>query len=548
MNISKKMILLKTRKASLYLFILSFGLLSSIQAQTKEDTDKTITKIIIVKDNPVVAMLDSLSNKKFQKYSEQIPNNTVHKFTPDFVPSFSDSVYTMRIAKLNAKSPFGLRYNEDVKTFINLYAFKKRYLTSRMLGLAQLYFPLFEEQLDKYKLPLELKYLAVVESALNPEARSWAGASGLWQFIYPTGKLYGLKVTSYVDERCDPLKATIAACQHFKDLFAIYQDWSLVLAAYNSGPGNVNKAIRKANGEMNFWKIMQYLPRETQSYVPAFIAVTYVMNYAPEHNIFPIVPKIVYEDVDTLKIYQQLELAQVAEYLNIPIEDITFLNPSFFKGVIPATNEEPYFLRLPKKYIGDFLNNEKSIYAYKTKAQIKQEDLQALKKKEIQDKLDKKNKNSTEKKDVGVDEKVVQNTNVNEKSNSKYYIVCKGDGLGTIAYKHNCKVKQLQEWNGLKNMNIYPGQKLILQPPQNTSTTNNSINENKNEVVNQPTTTYAEAKNKKYIYHTVQKGDSLWGIANKYKGVTVQQIKKLNNLGDKYNLYPGQKLKISLAS
>lgn len=446
----------------------------TIDGQNPSDTIKTsVSKISFIKDNPIVAMLDSLSNlKQFKNASLQYPANITRKFTPDFVPTYSDSVYAIRIAKLKKKSPFDLRYNDDVKGFIDLYGVRKRNLTSRILGLSQLYFPLFEEQLDKHKLPLELKYLAVIESALNPIARSPMAASGLWQFIYTTGKLYGLNVSSYIDDRCDPLKATIAACEHLRDLFSIYNDWSLVLAAYNSGAGNVNKAIRKAGGEVDFWKIKQYLPRETQSYVPAFIAVTYLMNYASEHNLYPIVPKIIYYDVDTIKITQQLTLAQIAEYLNISLEDLQFLNPSYRVGLIPeATDNESYFLRLQRKYVGDFFNNEKAIYAYKTKEQIRQEELIAQKKQEIQERINKNNKKLQEQTDIKKeDTTLVQVTTINP----KFYIVKKGENLITIAYKYKCTVKQLQEWNGLKNTIIHSRQKLYLcSQISNTTVTNN---------------------------------------------------------------------------
>jgi len=524
---------MKIYKLTFFSFVLSALLFEYVVSygQNTTDSNKNV-KPVFVKDNPIVAMLDSLAKVKpfdnaMQITSASTQNN--YKFTPGFVPSFTDSVYTARIAKLNSKSPFGLRYNKDVKSFIDLYAVKKRYLTSRMLGLAQVYFPLFEEQLDKYKLPLELKYLAVVESALNPEAHSWAGASGLWQFIYSTGKQYGLQVTSYVDDRSDPLKETIAACEHFRDLFAIYGDWSLVLAAYNSGPGNVNRAIRKAGGDMDFWKIQPYLPKETQGYVPAFIAVVYVMNYASEHNIFPVLPKILYNDIDTVTVTQTVSLSQVGEFLNIPKEDLEFLNPCFKLGIIPATADEVFQMRLPKNRVGDFLNNEKAIYAFKTKEQIKQEELLAKKKLEMEKKI-----NQVAVKDTNTI-KTPENT-----SSEKIHIVKAGEGLGVIASKYNCTVTQLQEWNNLKNQNIFPGQKLYIQPQQKV-VVNNEVKENR------ITNNNNNQKAAKYIYHTVQKGDTLWGIANKYKGVSVEQIKRLNNLGEKYNLFPGQKLKIAIA-
>ena len=292
----------------------------------------TVIKQEMIKDDPIVAMLDSLANLKFWGSYEFITDTltlNTKKYNKDEIPEFNDSVYEKRIARLNRETPFELVYNKDVHRWIDLYAKSRRDLTSRMLGLAELYFPLFEEQLDKYDIPLEIKYLAIVESALNPSARSRAGAKGLWQFMYRTGKLYKLKVTSLVDERCDPYKSTVAACQHLSDLYDIYHDWSLVLAAYNSGAGNVNKAIRRSGNKKNYWLIQYRLPRETRGYVPAFIAVTYLMNYATEHNLYPVKPKVFNHEIDTVTVKQALSFEQISEMLSIPEDELKFLNPSF---------------------------------------------------------------------------------------------------------------------------------------------------------------------------------------------------------------------------
>jgi len=236
--------------------------------------------------------------------------------------------------------------------------------------MSEIYFPLFEEQLDKYDLPLELKYLAIIESALNPVAKSRAGASGLWQFMLTTGKLYDLQVTSYVDDRLDPYKATVAACRHLKDLYNIYHDWAIVLAAYNAGAGCINRAIRTANLDtserITYWKIQRFLPVETQNYVPAFIGASYTMTYATEHNLYPVQPPVMHCDMDTITITKDFNISQIASYLCVPEEDIKFLNPAYKKGIIPATKEKPYVLCLPRKFMGDFISNEDAIYCYKT--------------------------------------------------------------------------------------------------------------------------------------------------------------------------------------
>jgi membrane-bound lytic murein transglycosylase D len=242
---------------------------------------------------------------------------------------------------------------------------RKRGLTERVMGLAQIYFPMFEEHLDRFNMPLELKYLAIVESALNPVAKSRVGATGLWQFMYGTGKAYNLKVTSLVDDRRDPLKSTIAACEHMNDLYRMYGDWLLVLAAYNSGAGNVNKAIRRSGGKMDFWQIRPFLPLETRGYVPAFIAVNYVMSYAAEHNLRPVQPLFHHFEIDTVIVKDVLTFSQISNMLNIPVEEIEFLNPAYKSRIIPATRDNTYVLRLQKKNIAGYVINEAQLYAYR---------------------------------------------------------------------------------------------------------------------------------------------------------------------------------------
>lgn len=468
---------------------------------------------------PVIDALDSLHDLIFNSRlwiyssvdSSLLGNNYVD---PLDVP---DSIYYERIAQLNAFSPIELVYNSKVKTFIQMYAGKRRYLTARMLGISKFYFPLFEEYLDKYNLPIELKYLAIVESALNPKARSRAGAAGLWQFMPGTGKMYGLKYNSYVDERYDPMKATVAACEHLSDLFEIYKDWSLVLAAYNSGAGNVNKAIRRAGGEMDFWKIMDFLPRETQGYVPAFIAVNYVMNYNTEHGIYADIPQLNHFTIDSVEIKQQVTFAQISEYLKIPYDEVELLNPMYKKGIIPfdPQSKQRFFLFLQKNHIGQFVSNENAIYNYKSNQMLlRQEELTKLRQESLHDSRN--------------------------KSDAYVYTVESGDVLGEIAEKYNCKVDDIMRWNNLYNTSIKPGQKLFVRK-QVVKTQQKNTSSGNVTVMAAP----GDKKYTKYIYHTVQSGDTLWEIAKKYQGASVDEIKRLNNLSNN-KLQPGQKLKIGI--
>jgi len=567
-------------------------------------SDSTARKSKLVEDDAVVAMLDSLANLKVfsdaaSPHALKYPAWTT--YTETDIPLFPDSVYAARIAVMNENSPFEYVYNNEVKKFIELYAIRKRKLTARILGLSEVYFPLFEEQLDRFNMPLELKYLAVIESALNPVANSRAGAKGLWQFMYGTGKVYGLKVSSYVDDRYDPFKATIAACEHLQDLYDIYGNWSLALAAYNSGAGNVNKAIRRSGGMKNFWSIHRYLPRETRSYVPAFIAASYVLAYANEHKIFPVDPGILYYEVDTVTVKHPLTFDQLSEMLNIPWDEISFLNPAYKKGVIPATPEVPYKLRLRKKYIGDFINNESSLYAFRTKKYLsedaslsavyasyretqqytvkKGETMASIAKKFHMSVPELKSLNNLSKnyvkpkqkifvyapgsvakipdsvlhkqelaaradstKSVAVHKdttKILASEPEPETSAPKVHVVKSGESLGFIAGKYNVSVNELISWNNLTSSKVIVGQKLKIQAgsQKGSAAQASSAKQTSSKPPVKP------AGNGKFFYYTIQSGDNLWDLADQFD-VTVAQIKNLNDIKNASYLKPGQKIKI----
>jgi membrane-bound lytic murein transglycosylase D len=468
-----------------------------------------------VQDNPIAAMLDSLSSLQFFEKSNKLSDlNNTNNFAKDFVPNYSDDVYRDRFSQFQKTSPIPMVYNSQVKDMIDLYTIKKRTSTEYMLGLAQLYFPMIEELLDRYGIPLEMKYLAIVESALNPIAKSHVGAGGLWQFMYGTGKQYSLDVNSYVDDRNDPYDATIAACKYLKDLYKIHKDWLLVMAAYNCGTNNVTKAIRRSGGKTNFWEISPYLPKETQAYIPAFTAVAYVMNHASDHNLIPIVPMYKYNEIDTVLVKDFLTFDELSKKLNVSKNELVFLNPAFRKGVIPSSSEKSYALRLPKRCIPDFINNETALYAYnEMKGKIN-----------FEKPLAKNGKESY------------------TKEGNQYHKVKVGESLALLSKKYNATIAQLKEWNNLnKKGSILLGQQLIVN--RLVKTQNETILASKNESGNQDSQNQTLAK---YITYKVQPGDTLLGIANKNE-TSIYEIKKWNNFKSE-DVVPGQQIKIKITS
>jgi len=340
-----------------------------------------------------------------------------------------DSVVAQQMESLDAQTPISLVYNDYVHSFIHLYLNKRRGQVRRMMGLGQYYFPLFESMLDRYQLPLELKYLAIVESALNPRATSYVGAKGLWQFMYSTGKIYGLEVSSYVDERSDPLKSTAAACAFMENLYDIYGDWLLVLAAYNSGPGNVNKAIRRSGGQRDFWAIRPYLPRETRSYVPAFIAVNYVFEHADFYNLEPAVIAPDHRTTDTVMTRELIVFEELSEVLSIDLEVLRFLNPNYKLDIIPSVPGKEFPLVLPLTFTDDFIALEDSLVR-RAQAQI-----------------------------ASGERKLPEYVEMNDRIR---YRVQEGDYLGKIANKYNCSVNDIMRWNNLKSTQIRAGSYLTV--------------------------------------------------------------------------------------
>ncbi len=503
--------------------IISFFPLTALFAQTPEpqsaDTleldDQRIQDLnsgkAVVEESTVMEMLDLVSNlSTTREVYLEIDKDKWNKygFREDDVPVYDDSVYMQRIQALASETTIPLTFNAHVKSFIELYANRRRQQSSRMLGLSYVYFPMFEDYLSRYNLPLELKYLAMVESALNPTAGSKAGAKGLWQFMRGTGAEYGLKVTTLVDDRYDPEKETEAACQYMKSLYDRYEDWFLVLAAYNSGPGTVNKAIIRAGGVKNYWAVWPYLPAETRGYVPAFIAVVYVMNYAPEHNLYPLNPGLLMHGTDTVMVRNRVGFDQVNECIGVPVSDLEFFNPQFTKGIVPGTKETPRALRMPTKYTLRFVQFEDSIYSYVSKAE---------KAREV------------------IEEKV------EEVSDSFVHVVKKGESLAGIARTYHVTVANIKKWNHLKRQTLHVGQRLTIYrsgaPMAQVSKTSKSNSKASNSSSKSSTNSSSTVKT-----HTVKKGETLSSIAKKY-GCTVNDLKKWNNL--KSNIVVvGKKLKI----
>ena len=353
-------------------------------------------------------------------------------------PLFSDSTYIDRLSRM--PTLMEMPYNEIVRKFIDMYTGRLRNQVAFMLSACNFYMPIFEEALDAYDLPLELRYLPIIESALNPSAVSRAGAVGLWQFMIGTAKIYGLESNSLVDERRDPIKATWAAARYLKEMYDIYKDWNLVIAAYNCGPGTINKAIRRAGGKTDYWEIYNYLPKETRGYVPAFIAANYVMTYYCKHNICPLDTNIP-DATDTLQITRNLHFQQIADICGTDIEQIKSLNPQFKKSIIPGESK-PQTLRLPLADISTFIDRQDTIYTHRSNELFK-------------------NRRTVTPTDPSARRKGSKTT-VATKGNGEpiYYKIRSGDTLGSIAQKYGVSVNQLKSWNGLSSTRISAGKSL----------------------------------------------------------------------------------------
>jgi peptidoglycan lytic transglycosylase D len=482
--------------------------INSTQVDTiKIDSTLILGKKLAIIDHVEVSefdkkWMDSWRNSAIDSSLIILPQDTVGKVVVD---NFSTELLKERLALLNSNTPFNFEYNPSLEKIIKHYLKNRQETLANLMGRAKYYFPMFEEYLDKYDIPIEIKYLAIVESALKPRAKSRVGATGLWQFMYSTGSMYNLKVSSYVDERSDPIKSTEAACKYLSNLYRIFNDWDLALAAYNSGPGNVNKAIRRSGGNKNYWNIRHYLPRETAGYLPAFYATYYIFEYAKEHNLYPRNEMLHTFETDTIVVKRQITFDQVNKILETDDQLLEFLNPQYKLKIIPFVKGRQYTLTIPKYLIGKFVSNEDQIYAFAEADDSKR-----------------------------------------EKPYPKYfeandrirYRVRSGDYLGKIANRYGVSVTSIKRWNGLKSNNLRVGQRLTIYPRRpvaSTSSTKKTTTANK---------TKKPLPKGKYTTYVVKKGDSLWLISQKYPKVSVDQIKEWNNIWSTRNLKPGTELRI----
>ncbi len=486
------------------------SIVAEIAEILEENDDRSYPDSLLEKEySPEVT--DSLMNVWYQQ-NKQLDNDELDAYNMDsihFTSSVSDSVLLGRLERMN--SFITLPFNQTVRNYIVLYSEKMPAKMKHMLGLCEYYMPIFEETFNKYNLPDELKYMAIIESALNPTAVSRAGAKGMWQFMLRSAKLYGLEINSYVDERLDPFKSADAAARYLEDSYKMFGDWSLAISSYNCGAGNVNKAIRRCGGKRDFWSVYDYLPRETRGYMPAFVGAMYAINYSKELGLVPDSSPLPAQ-VDTFLIRKNLHFGQIHELVGIPIEVLESMNPQYIRDIIPGNSKE-YILRIPYSYSGEFIAHEDSLYTYKKDFYF---DPQTL-----------------------TPSKTTRSTPAasGNGGGTIVYKVKSGDSLGKIAKKYHVTVKQLKQWNKLRSDVVRIGQRITIYtgggaPAASASTAKPAA---------QQAQETAPASGGSTSY-TVKKGDTLSSIARKY-GVSVQAIMKENNLNGS-NIQVGKTLRI----
>ena len=481
------------KKISLAFFISLFGWSSFAQQQNPEqylDSVKgTFDKYSVAQKVDRKWLKELLNSELFADMESDVEKISYQEDIDYYIPK---DTLVKRLKQMNAKSVFQIEYSPSLENVIKNFVKNRSKSYERLMALSEYYFPLFEEKLAKYDIPMELKYLAIVESALNPKARSRVGATGLWQFMYPTGKQYGLDVNTYVDERSDPIKSTEAAAKYLSELYELFGNWELALASYNYGPGNVSKAIRRSGGKTNYWAIRSYMPRETQGYVPAFLATMYIYEYHKEHNIIPKRANIPFIQTDTVMVKQAMRFDDIAKLMDMSVEEVQLLNPSYKSDVIPYYQGKSFSLRLPLNKIAVFTANESKIYDYFAYEKAYR-------------------------KTAPIEEVVKESSAIASTGSSSYHTIRRGESLGLIAKKYRMSVSQLKRLNGLRSNNIVAGRKL--------------------KVKGSPVSSGAK-------YYTVRRGDTLSSIAKKHRNVSVAQLMKKNGIRNAKSLRPGMKLKL----
>ncbi|MBA4321955.1 MAG: lytic transglycosylase [Odoribacter sp.] len=506
---------------------LIFTTVLNINASVASDT------IIVKSDDNIERItrdLDSLVNSWYVRLA--LKDNPDVIAGDSAIAEFPDSVYLERLRKIN--SIISLPYNNIIRNHIRVYTSLRRDDFRAILGLMDYYFPMIEDIFDSYGLPAELKYMAVIESALNPNAVSRVGATGMWQFMYSTGRFYGLTINSIVDERRDPIRATHAAARYLKDMYSIYNDWILVIAAYNCGPGNVDKAIRRSGNRKNYWEIYYRLPRETRGYIPQFVAATYAINYYREHHIRPL-PLNIPIATDTLVVNKDIHLSQISEVMNIPLGELRALNPQYRTGLIPGSTK-PQSLTLPIKHLGDFIDLNDTIRRYKSDIYLNRTNLT-----------------------VNPARSTYLPPDVKGKA-KLYYTVKDGDNLGFISEWFRVGLTDLRYWNNIYGNTIRVGQKIAVFVDPAKADYYSRLNamtfaekqglNGKSAAVNAPAAnkSIVTEPDSEYIMYTVQYGDTIWDIVKKFDSVSSSEVLVLNNISDPGRIQVGQRLKIKKKS
>ncbi len=456
------------------------------------------------------ANTDSLLNLWYVQRSLTLDEGiSVNLETENLTSDTPDSILIKRLKAINSFIP--LPYNNIIKNHIIYYTQRIPNKIDLILGLSSYYLPIFEEIFDQYDMPKELKAMAIIESALNPVATSRVNARGIWQFMYRTARQYNLEINTYVDERLDPVASSHAAAKYLKDAYTIFGDWSLAIASYNCGAGNVNKAIRRAGGSRDFWTIYPYLPRETRGYVPSFVAALYTLAYYKDHGITPRAIAMP-AHVDTFEIRRPLHFGQISELIGITKEEIADLNPQYVKEIIPGTENKTYLLKLPFNYTAQFVDHEKEIYSFKDS--------------------------------VFFNPIVLNDAKSVQTQSTTYHTVRRGETLGRIAQRYGVRLSDLQRWNGVKS-NIRIGQRLTIHkngaPAASAKASSALASTSSVSAISEEKTASRAGE---YLMYTVKKGDTLWEISRKFEGVSLNDIMKLNGFTKKSKIMPGKKIKI----